>query len=311
MPLLSLNLVNGRLELDGGGCAFRALQDQLDILPPNAPIVMCIHGYKFSPVRKAVSPHQHILALNPTKSCWKAMSWPRHLGFGRGIDNEGLCIALGWSARGSIWNAFAAAQEVGDAAAELIAAAERPVYLVGHSLGARVALRAIAASKSGSVRRAILLAAADFKSNALEALESPAGQTTDIINITSRENDLFDALLEALIGKAGKADIALGAGLGGAAPNWVDVQIDDPVCLQQLRELGFRIAAPSRRICHWSAYIRPGIFAFYSDLIRAPEMLPIDVLRQKIPQQTAPRWSRLIARPNIHISLPFMRKAAL
>jgi pimeloyl-ACP methyl ester carboxylesterase len=307
--LLSLNLVDGRPALDGGGCAHAALQTQLDALPEGAPIVICIHGYKFSPLHKTLSPHKHILSLNPSKSCWKAMSWPRHLGFGRGLDNEGLCIALGWTARGSIWQAFAAAKDAGDVAAKLIAFIDRPVYLVGHSLGARVALRALACAKAGSVRRAILLAAADFRSNAMQAMASPAGQTADVINITSRENDLFDALLETLVGTPEKYDTALGMGLGGAVRNWVDVQIDDAQSLKKLCGLGFRVAAPNRRICHWSAYIRPGIFAFYTALIRTPDQLPIGLLHAQLPQTSTPRWSRLMAWRGAHIPLPFVRKA--
>lgn len=309
MPLLSLNLVDGRPELNGGGCAFGALKSQVEALPEGAPIVICIHGYKFSPLHKTLSPHKHILSLNPSKSCWKAMSWPRHLGFGRGHDNEGLCIALGWTARGSIWQAFAAARAAGEAAAQLIAFIDRPVYLVGHSLGARVALRALACAKAGSVHRAILLAAADFRSNAMQAMASPAGQTADVVNITSRENDLFDALLETLVGGTEKFDAALGMGLGGAVRNWVDVQIDDEKSLKKLRRLGFRIAAPNRRICHWSAYIRPGVFAFYTALIRTPDQLPIGLLQSQLPQDCTPRWSRLIAWPTTQISLPFVRKA--
>jgi len=309
MPLLSLNLVDGTPELDGGGSAHSALQTALKALPKDAPIVICIHGYKFSPLHKTQSPHQHILSLNPSKPCWKAMSWPRHLGFGRGMENEGLCIALGWAATGSIWQAFSTARLAGEAAAKLITAMDRPVYLVGHSLGARVALRALACTKAGMVRRAILLAAADFRSHAIQALASPAGQTADIINITSRENDLYDALLERLVGGAEKSDTALGMGLDGAAHNWIDVQIDDEKTLNKLHGFGFKIAAPNRRICHWSAYVRPGVFAFYTALIRTPDLLPAGLLRSQLPQECTPRWSRLIAWPNTHISLPFIKKA--
>lgn len=308
MPLLSLNLVDGCPELDGGGCPYEALTKQLSALPENAPIVICIHGYKFSPRHKSFSPHRHILSLNPAKSCWKAMSWPRHLGFGHGAQNEGLCIALGWTARGSIWQAFAAACDAGDVVAELIAFIDRPVHLVGHSLGARVVLRAMARSKAHLVRRAILLAAADFRSSAMQALASPAGQSADIVNITSRENDLFDALLETLVRAPEKHDMALGMGLGGVARNWVDIQIDDDDCLIELRGLGFRIAAPNRRICHWSAYIRPGAFAFYTALIRRSDTLPVELLLKKIPQVSTRRWSRLMKWPAVHISVPFARK---
>ena len=72
-------------------------------------------------------------------------------------------------------------------------------------------------------------------------------------------------------------------------------------------EFGYRIPRPSGRVSHWSAYLRPGLFAFYRDLIRARHDLPIACLRHVLPDQSAPRWSRLLRRPEWNLSLPWRR----
>ena len=91
----------------------------------------------------------------------------------------------------------------------------------------------------------------------------------------------------------------LGAGLPGAGANWLDVQIDCAATRAGLTRFGYRVPAPKRRVCHWSAYLRPGLFAFYRDLIRAPEALPLARLRESLPDRTAPRWSRLVELPSV------------
>ena len=64
--------------------------------------MMMIHGFRFAPGARAQDdPHQHILSFTPFEGCWKAISWPRHLGFGR-CPQEGLAIAFGWRALGTI-----------------------------------------------------------------------------------------------------------------------------------------------------------------------------------------------------------------
>jgi pimeloyl-ACP methyl ester carboxylesterase len=261
------------------------------------PIVIMIHGYKFDPTNRQTCPHRHILSLSPRRDCVKAVSWPRGLGFSGQDAGEGLAIGFGWSARGTIWGAYGRAAQAGRALAELIEmiarlAPDRPVHLLAHSMGARVALTALPHIKSGRVGRVILLSGADYGQTAREALQSPAGHSTEIINVTSRENDLFDFLLERLVSPPERGDWTLSHGMP-QAPNTLTLQLDHRETLRVLRGAGFEIAPPGGRICHWSSYIRHGVFPLYRALLRQPDTLPLVRLRAALPKGCDPRWSRI------------------
>ncbi|MBV0913987.1 lipase family protein [Anianabacter salinae] len=296
MPLLRVNAQSDRPALHGDGNLDGTLAAALAALPPGAPVVVMIHGFKFSPFRHETSPHRHILSMAPRRACWKALSWPRHLGFGRGDGHEGLAIALGWDGSGDIWQAWHRAGIAGAALARLLRmiACHRagPVDIMAHSLGARVALTALSASGAGAVGRVVLLSAAAFTHEAQAALDTPAGRSAEVVNVTSRENDVFDALFEGFVGgfRLGRT---IGSGLRNAPRNWVDLQIDKDRTREGLAALGFRIPAPKTRVCHWSSYLRPGLFPLYRALIRDRAALPLGLLRQIAPAQD-PRWSRLI-----------------
>lgn len=306
MPLLKIN--NEGPFLPSG--ARQELRRAVAATPTDAPIIICLHGYKFSPRIPRHDPHDHILALVPGSSCRKALSWPRALGFGDGSEDEGLCIALGWEARGSIWQAYERARQTGEALARLIWKLDRPVQLIGHSLGARVILSALPRLHGGAVERAILLAAAEFRSSAHVALNSEAGQATEFLNVTSRENDLFDMMFELALTPDHDPSRSLGSGLGEARRNWCDMQIDDPKTRSVFKHLGYDIAAPDKRICHWSPYLRDGLFEIYRVALRHPERLPLGLLQELLPTAPDPRYSRLLSRAHRPAPLPFSRKAS-
>ncbi|MGL6209921.1 MAG: alpha/beta hydrolase, partial [Paracoccaceae bacterium] len=239
------------------------LAERLAKLPSKAPVVVMIHGYRFSPGLVGHCPHGHILSMNPPTGDRKATSWPRHLGL---TNSGGLAIALGWSARGSVLGAYRRAAAAGLALAALARLIRqidpaRQIDVIGHSLGARVALQALPHASIGDFRRMVLLAAAETRRPARAALDTAAGRTVEIVNITTRENDLFDFALEWLVSLG--TDTALGQGTGQHQPNWLDLQIDQPATLQVLEHLGHALPPPPARICHWSPYMRPGIFALY------------------------------------------------
>jgi len=303
MPLLKINADGTRPVLHGPGDLEAELAQAIRALPALAPVMILIHGYRFSPYATASNPHCHILSLEPRAGCRKALSWPRNLGFGRGADDKGLCIAFGWEARGSIWRAWHAGAEAGTALATLIHSIRklRPgrVDILCHSLGARVGLSALANLPARSVGRVVLMAAAEYRGAALGALGTSAGKSAEFINVTSRENDPFDAMIEWLVRPQTRSDKALGTGLGQKAANWLDLQMDCPRTIEVLRDLGYRIPAPSRRICHWSAYLRPGLFRFYRDLIRDPDLLHLGRIAGLLPDQPTARWSRLLQVPQM------------
>ncbi|WP_254813701.1 alpha/beta hydrolase [Rhodovulum sp. ES.010] len=297
-----------------GGSA--PLDAQLDAglasLPSRAPIAVLLHGFRFSPRRDRKSPHRHILSLSPEAESWKAVSWPRALGFTGQSPAEGLCVAFGWEAGGSIWRAYDEAAQASAALARLVEeirarAPNRTVDLVGHSLGARVALAAIADLPAGAVGHAVLMAPAEFAPRAHAVLDTPAGRRARILNVTSRENDPYDLALEMLVGPVRGGGRALGHGLEDAPTGWVDLQIDHAETLAALAQMGHAIAPPDRRICHWSPYIRPGMLELYRALIRGD--LPFELLRAGLPQARSARWSRLLALPKRPLPLPFAGNA--
>lgn len=302
MPLIRIDAQGTAV----GGLA--TLRAALDALPQRARITVMIHGYKFAPGGGPRCPHRHILAAEPDPALRKAVSWPRHLAAGE----RGLGIAFGWNATGPIWRAWAGAGLAGMALAEVlaaIAARGRQADIVAHSLGARVALAAIGRAPAGSVGRVVLITPAEFRAAAAAAMASPAGARAEVLNVVSRENDLFDALIEWLIAPHRWGARALGLGLERAVPNWTDLQIDDPASLAALARLGHRVAPPAGRVCHWSGYLRPGLFPLYRAVLAGA--LPLPTLRAALPGAATRRWSRLLEPPASLVALPFARKAPL
>jgi pimeloyl-ACP methyl ester carboxylesterase len=270
------------------------------------PVTVMIHGFKYSPGDPRHCPHDSIFATRPRITGARVLSWPRHLGL-RGQPGAGLGLSFGWPARGTIWQAFERAAWAGDQLAALLAqlqrlAPTRPVHLIAHSLGARVALRAVAQSAPGTVARMILLAGAEFIPTAQQALSRQGTNPADlpqVLNVTSRENDLFDFLLERMIPPPRPGARVLGHGLGHGdttqdLSRMATLQLDDPAALAALRKAGFPIAAATRRICHWSPYLRPGVFPLYRAFLSGA--LEYQTLCHILPNQTAARWSRLMPR---------------
>lgn len=281
------------------------LRATLDDLPPAVPVTVMLHGYKYRPGRPGRCPHSDL--LSPVAGDG-APSWPRHLGVGP----DHLGIAFGWDAAGSLWRAWAEAERAGLALArtlETLARQGRRANIVAHSLGARVALAALAQSPPGALRRLILIAPAEFRSTAQAAMGSPAGQAAEVVSVLSRENDLFDALVEWLVAPHRRGARSLGEGLGRGLPNWVDLPMDEDRTRAALAALGHPIAPPARRICHWSGYLRPGLFPLYRAILAGN--LPLAALRAAAEGPRAPRWSRLLALPELHLPLPLRRDAPL
>lgn len=276
----------------------QALWDVAAALPPGAPVIVMIHGYRFSPGSPEHDPHAHILSLNPPPQARRTTSWPRALGFTDADDPaQGLALGWGWEARGRLRASYARAADAGAELAGILdglaVTAGRPVALIGHSLGARVALAALERATPGAVGRLILLAGAELRPRAEAAIASPAGLLAEVINVTTRENDVYDFGME-LVMSCGRRR-ALGFGLERARANWLDLQIDSPAVMEALRGLGYPVAGPVSRFCHWSPYMRPGLFDFYAEALRAPEALPLPMLRGLLPASGSHRWSRLLA----------------
>ena len=282
MPLVRIN-VNGETPFSvDGRPAEEALCPALAELPRGAPVVVMIHGYKHSPSVANHNPHAHMLSLTPVRG-GRSLSWPKHMGFGRGNPREGLAIAFGWEARGTIWGAYQRAGQAGIALARLIrsirARRSGPVDVVAHSLGARVTLAALPHLPARSLGRAILLSAAEFRATAEAALASEAGGSTEFLNVTSGENLMFDLMFERLLQGPHTFERALGGGLSRHRNHWVDLRIDCGATLRHLDRIGFRVVPPKTMVCHWSGYMRPGMFPIYRALIRERRRYPMARLR--------------------------------
>lgn len=275
------------------------LADAVRALPGHAPVIVMIHGYRYSPAAVHCDPHRHILSLDPDRSHRRAVSWPRALGFGTGAADEGLAIAFGWEARGGLGRAYSraggAGRSVGTLLSDIAAFSGRPVAVIGHSLGARVALQALCHADPGSIGRIVLLAGAEFRDIAAAALDSPAGRRAEVLNITSRENDLFDFAMELWLDRGRRQ--ALGFGLARPAANWLDVQIDDQATLGALDGLGFPVERRPLRLSHWTPYLRRGLFDFYRTALAQPWAVSLPMLRTRLPGRIEPRWTRLLAPP--------------
>jgi pimeloyl-ACP methyl ester carboxylesterase len=286
MPLIRLSVRpdTGRAGLHGSPqCHVAALRRAAR--DGSGPIVLMVHGYKYIPHSRLHCPHTSIFDTSD--------GWPAALGVS---GDAGLGICFGWDARGPLRDVFRKAGTLGAELAQIVAliarcAPLRPVHLIAHSMGAEVALAALTLCPPRAVSRVILLTGASLQSHAAAALASPAGRTTELFNITSRENDLFDFAFERLLGGRCPGDHALGQGI--AARNAIDVQLDCPQTLAQLADLGLPVAPSMRRVCHWSGYTRPGALSFYAALIHRPDALPMDLLRTRLPPISAPRWSRI------------------
>lgn len=293
------------VRIDSGAPVPAELWRRAEALPPDRPVVVMIHGYRFTPSVPDRSPHHHILSLTPDPGARRALSWPAALGFSA-EGSEGLGVALGWDSCGGLRAVHGRAAEVGAELAALIdrlaLAARRPVALIGHSLGARVALAALGRAAPGAVGRVVLLAAAELRPRAEAAIASPAGMLAEVVNVTSRENDPFDLALELIL-SAGRHR-ALGFGLGQPRRNWVDLQIDDAATLESLGRLGFAIDPRASRACHWSPYLRAGLFDLWRCVLCTPAALPLPLLAAAGPARPARRWSRLVAPQRGPVSSP-------
>lgn len=277
----------GRLKCDQA-----VLAAQIAALPVGAPIVALVHGFRFAPDAGPHCPFGHIFALHPKDTDDPtAISWPKHLGL-----RTGLTIGFGWEGRGVLPAVNHRAALAGRGLAELARLIRqidpsRRLDVIAHSMGARVALAALHEARSGDFHRLILLAGAETRRPALRAMQTPAGRAAQVINVTSRENDLHDFLYEW--GAKAGLDTAIGQGLGVEFHNWLNLPIDQPETLTSLTRLGYPLPNPPKRFCHYSPYTRLGVFALYRALIDGS--LPFGDLAQALPAAQGYRWQRLLS----------------
>ena len=252
---------------------------------PEAPIVVLIHGYKFHPDRPDADPHRSLFALRPEQDGWQIRSWPEGLGFAEDAGETGLCVGFAWPAsaphlasllatgRNGFARVYDRAGAYGARLAELVAllqrlAPGRPVDVLAHSLGARVALAALP-HLAQAPGRMILLGAAEFDARALDFLARRARpRPPDLQRHRPRQRplrpDVRDASRRAATGASGRSAL----GLRAATP-----ALARPAARPRRgHRLGQRPGHPAdrarARLCHWSFYTRDGALAVYQAILR-------------------------------------------
>jgi hypothetical protein len=294
------------------------LRDAVERLPPDAPVTVLVHGYRYSwrPLRGVFCCDPHRLLYLPgdlapsARRRPRTANWPYALGFSETAARDGLCIALGWDARH--WrpglDCFARVHRTaGRTAAALVtlvrAVAEidprRPIDCLSHSLGARVVLQALRRAPDLPVARAILLGGAEYSAEARAALEAQdrLGGRTEFFHMIARANDVYDGLFQLFAPRPPEpGDVPLGArGLGLDHRRWLDVQLDHPEVRRWLTRQGLAPERPPERISHWSFYADPGAMAFYRAILRDRRGWSVAAMRARgLPSEIEPRWSRLL-----------------
>jgi len=324
MAVLSLTFARGVLccVAAPGVPAARVLINQIRRLPPAVPIVVLIHGFTPPSTRRALSAHQTIFAPCSRHTAPHLRSWPEALGFSPDTVTDGLCIGFSWpselpgdppraglAARGGFARVYDRAGEAGFALADLIDQVHdhdpaRQIDLVGHSLGARVALAALRKT-SGKPGQILLLGGAEYLSVARAGLVVSAARAAQVYNITSRENRLYDLLLQRFGPPEHRPSPPLGQGMEDAVPGWIDIPLEHPGVRAACARRGILLSRPRWRISHRHFYLRPELFALYSNLLRGRDNWQASALLADMTATgakagpAAPRPLTLPARPAI------------
>lgn len=276
MSILKINAHGTEPRCADGGDIAPALVPYLARLSDVEPVIICTHGLRHSPFMAGpdFNPHLGVLASTPARRHWKARSFVRQLHMGQGQRREGQAIAFGWDGAGMIWPVMTRAAEAGAALARLCMAirACRPELKIGivtHSLGARVVLEAMIRAPMPAFDRVLLLTPAEHRARAGHALAAPGGQGTMIVSVQTPENWL------AHLGFAAAFPGWFTCARGPRDRRWVDFVPD--------RRPDLGVARWSYRTCHWSSYLRPGLWRLYRGYLNgtiparslaAPDRLP-------------------------------------
>lgn len=161
MAAIGLSLTGGKVRCDTAPKATlgKALAPRLRARPPGAPIVILIHGDKFSPTQAA--PNRETFSLVPATPCFRNTSRPAGLGGRANGVSDAPCLEFAWPAHdadrgGPVAHRFACVIATIDRLAP-----GRPADLIARSLGARVALQATRPLNRGGLDLILLLGGAD------------------------------------------------------------------------------------------------------------------------------------------------------
>lgn len=297
----------GRVFETGGGDWRARLNRMIADCPPEAPVVILIHGLRYSwRADRGCDPQTTLYLSEPLEEDRRRRplraNWPYQLGFTESGRDDGVCIAFGWDAGrlSSLGNANVVLARFAPALVavfETIQLAGREADCFGHSLGSALILDAIAAQPGLPVRRALLLGPAERRSRASRAAFAQQARTqTEFLHVLARANDVFDEAYHQLAPRTEEADdLPLGAsGIGAGLTNWMDLQIDHPETRRWLASCGLPPTRPPERVSHWVYYSDPSAMAFYASVLRDTSPSCLKTLRDaRAPTEIEARWRRL------------------
>ena len=261
------------------------LHDLVRRLPPSAPIVVLVHGYKYSRARSGSDPFRYVYAPVTIDPRMRFRSWPQGLGFTRQGITDGLCLCFAWpahksdpltcqkGARGPFARVYNRAEVAGAALARVVDtlhafSPHRSVDILAHSLGARVALQAMRYARRRSFGQVILMGGAEYVAAAESCISGPAGRNAQVYNITAAENDVFDAMFRWFGPAEFRHQPALGSGLAHRARNCVDIPLDHARTPTVMARRGVTLGATPGWLNHWGFYTRHGTMSLYRDIFR-------------------------------------------
>lgn len=252
---------------------------------PNAAPVVMVHGFEHDPA--ATSRDNPHVELYPK---WRGTILPPgRPAFGFGWYS--LPAGAAWPR--SIWEAWRhgraltyrrawdLAWDAGNTLATILAQLGGPADLVAHSLGTRVALRAIRADPALPIRRMLLLNGAEYAETARATAEGAPGHLR-FYNVVVRADDVLGKLGRAAPGFGGGfiGRVGLGALLSPTATapdNWTDLELDRPVFKAWAQSRGwFHVAGdnPNGVGDHWHSYENPGNWPLYRELLAGADLAP-------------------------------------
>jgi len=302
MAILGVTSQKGRLFCPGDPASDLRLHlaQALELAPKSAPIVIMIHGYKYHPGHPNSNPHKLLFSHSNTQST-KLTSWPLGLGFEKMTTKDGLAIGFAWEGLprkdirpkpmlSSFAHVYKQANRAGGHLARIlkwihVLAPGRPVDLIAHSLGARVAFSGLSRLSTRNVDRVILMGGAEYASS-LDRYFRHIDRDSDleVFNITTRQNSFVDFLFECFAPRSNPSDFAIGKGYVGPTSNWLNLNLDDTATLNMLatRGIGISRARKLKLVDHWGFYARAGVLRFYQQLLRHRTSWRMEDLRQEL-----------------------------
>lgn len=246
----------------------------------SGPVTLMLHGFRYCPLHQPNAndptvrdPHRLIYAQRPETDCTRTISWPQLL------QRSGPTLGIAWPAmyQGNgtlaVMRGFPAVYERAGLVARQVARLAdriteldptRRIDIIGHSLGARVALSALTHMKTAEPGQVLLWGAAE-RANVAQQLIAQAPSATSITNVRTRTNARYDAMFEWAAPGRGPA-------LGSARPieGVRTLTLDDPITEHALAQRGHTLGPAPRGKCHWSFYTRAGTGPLYSELLDRP-----------------------------------------